>query len=121
MQSASGVAPIGVALIKPAGPVYFVVQLGNAKVGARLHYVELRKEVVMPLPLVPVIAALAAGGTLVPHAAGGMIVSTAASGYVAGTYLSSAALASLVGTAGAALGVGAVSYTHLTLPTIYSV
>lgn len=65
----------------------------------------------MPLPLIPVIAAFAAGGTLVPHAAGGMIVSMAASGYVAGTYLSSAALASLVGTAGAALGVGALTLT----------
>ena len=40
----------------------------------------------MPLPLIPIISALAAGGTLVPHAAGGMIV-TSAAGYVAGTYL----------------------------------
>ena len=40
----------------------------------------------MPLPLIPVISALAAGGWLVPHAAGGLIV-TSASGYVAGTYL----------------------------------
>lgn len=63
----------------------------------------------MPLTLVPVIAALVAGGTLVPHAAGGMIVSTAGSGYVAGTYLSSAALTSLMGAAGAALGVGALT------------
>ena len=35
----------------------------------------------MPLPLVPIIAALAAGGSLVPHAAGGMIV-TSAGGYI---------------------------------------
>jgi hypothetical protein len=48
----------------------------------------------MPLPLIPVIAALAAGGTLVPHAAGGMIV-TSAAGYVAGTYLTTAALGGL--------------------------
>lgn len=60
----------------------------------------------MPIPLVPVIAALAAGGTLVPHAAGGMIV-TSAAGYVAGTYLSTSAIAGLIAgtsaTAGAAL------------------
>ena len=42
----------------------------------------------MPIPFIPIIAALAAGGTLVPHAAGGMIVTSAAAGYVAGTYLS---------------------------------
>ena len=38
----------------------------------------------MALPLIPISAALAAGGTLVPHAAGGMIVSSDG-GYVAGT------------------------------------
>jgi hypothetical protein len=64
----------------------------------------------MPLPLIPVIAAFAAGGSLVPHAAGGLIV-TGAGGYVAGTYLSSAAVASLVTGAGAALGVGALTLT----------
>ena len=45
----------------------------------------------MPLPLIPIISTLAAGGSLVPHAAGGMIV-TSAAGYVAGTYLSTAAI-----------------------------
>lgn len=49
----------------------------------------------MPLPLIPIITALAAGGTLVPHAAGGMIV-TSATGYVAGTYLSTTAIGSLL-------------------------
>ena len=61
----------------------------------------------MPLPLVPIIAALAAGGTLVPHAAGGMIV-TSAAGYVAGTYLSTAALGGLLAAASTALGAGAL-------------
>lgn len=64
----------------------------------------------MPIPLIPVVAALAAGGTLVPHAAGGMIV-TAATGYVAGTYLSTAAIASIIGAATATLGVGAAALT----------
>lgn len=49
----------------------------------------------MPLPLIPVVAALAAGGSLVPHAAGGLIV-TSASGYVAGTYLSTTAIGGLL-------------------------
>lgn len=50
----------------------------------------------MPLPLIPIAAALAAGGSLVPHAAGGLIVTaTAGGGYVAGTYLSTAAVTSL--------------------------
>lgn len=60
----------------------------------------------MPLPLVPVIAALAAGGTLVPHAAGGMIV-TSASGYIAGTYLSTATITALLAGGATALGTGA--------------
>lgn len=64
----------------------------------------------MPLPLLSIIPALMAGGSLVPHAAGGLIVS-GASGYVAGTYLSSAAVASLIGGAGAALGAGALTVT----------
>jgi hypothetical protein len=64
----------------------------------------------MPLPLIPIVTALAAGGSLVPHAAGGLIV-TGASGYVTATYLSSAAVASLVTGAGAALGVGALTLT----------
>lgn len=61
----------------------------------------------MPIPLIPIISALAAGGTLVPHAAGGMIV-TSASGYVAGTYLSTAAIGGLLTAASSALGAGAL-------------
>jgi hypothetical protein len=64
----------------------------------------------MPLPLIAIIPALAAGGSLVPHAAGGLIVS-GAGGYVAGTYLSSTAIASLVTGAGTALGAGALTLT----------
>ena len=64
----------------------------------------------MPIPLIPVVAALAAGGTLVPHAAGGMIV-TAATGYVAGTYLSTAAIASVLAATTATLGVGVAALT----------
>lgn len=61
----------------------------------------------MPLPFIPIIAALAAGGSLVPHAAGGMIVSNAA-GYIAGTYLSTAALSGVLVTASTTLGAGAL-------------
>jgi hypothetical protein len=61
----------------------------------------------MPLPIVPVIAALATGGTLVPHAAGGMIV-TSASGYVAGTFLSTAAINGLLTAVSTTLGGGAI-------------
>ncbi|OGQ86287.1 MAG: hypothetical protein A2512_04915 [Deltaproteobacteria bacterium RIFOXYD12_FULL_56_24] len=61
----------------------------------------------MPLPLIPVIAAIAAGGTLVPHAAGGMIV-TSAAGYIAGTYLSTVAISGLIATASTVLGAGAL-------------
>ncbi len=64
----------------------------------------------MPLPLIPIITALAAGGSIVPHAAGGLIV-TGASGYVATTYLSSAAVASLLTGTGAVLGAGALTVT----------
>ncbi|MFV3329893.1 hypothetical protein ACNFIA_03040 [Pseudomonas sp. NY15437] len=67
----------------------------------------------MAIPLIPILTALAAGGSLVPHYGGGMIVTSVASGYVAGTYLSTAAISSLVYTAGASLlaaaGVTAVS------------
>ena len=59
----------------------------------------------MPLPLIPVITALAAGGTLVPHAAGGMIV-TSGAGYVAGTYLSTTAITALLAGSATALGTG---------------
>ena len=59
----------------------------------------------MPLPLIPAIAALVAGGTLVPHAAGGLIV-TSVGGYVAGTYLSTVAISTLVASGATALGTG---------------
>jgi len=62
----------------------------------------------MPLPLIVIAQALAAGGTLVPHAAGGMII-TSASGYVAGTYLSTAAISSILGTGATLLGAGAAA------------
>ncbi|MCD2453777.1 hypothetical protein GO003_025720 [Methylicorpusculum oleiharenae] len=61
----------------------------------------------MPIPLIPIISALAAGGSLVPHAAGGLIV-TGASGYIAGTFLSTAAISGLLATASATLGAGAL-------------
>ena len=60
----------------------------------------------MPLPLIPLVAALAAGGSLVPHAAGGLIV-TSATGYVAGTYLSTATITALLVGSATALGTGA--------------
>lgn len=51
----------------------------------------------MAIPLIPIMTALAAGGSLVPHAAGGLIVSSAtAGGYVAGTYLGTTAVTSIV-------------------------
>ena len=59
----------------------------------------------MPIPLI--IAALAAGGTLVPHAAGGLIV-TGASGYVAGTFLSTAVINGILTAASVTLGSGAL-------------
>lgn len=61
----------------------------------------------MAIPLIAIIQALAAGGTLVPHAAGGMIV-TSAGGYVSGTYLSTAAIAGLL-SSGALAGAGIVT------------
>lgn len=66
----------------------------------------------MPLPLIPVISALAAGGSLVPHAAGGMIV-TSGTGYVAGTYLSTSAIAGVVAATSSALGAGALFVSGL--------
>ena len=59
----------------------------------------------MPLPLVPIIATLVSGGSLVPHAAGGLIV-TGAGGYVAGTYLSTTAVASVLASAASVVGAG---------------
>ena len=64
----------------------------------------------MPLPIIPIISALSAGGTLVPHAGGGMIV-TSASGYVAGTYLSTTAIGGVVAAASASLGASALYLT----------
>ena len=61
----------------------------------------------MPIPLIPIISALATGGSLVPHAAGGLIV-TGASGYIAGTFLSTAAISGLLTAASATLGAGAL-------------
>ena len=61
----------------------------------------------MPIPLIPIVAALAAGGTLVSHAGGGLIV-TSAAGYVAGTYLSTAAIGALLTVASTTLGAGAL-------------
>lgn len=70
----------------------------------------------MPIPLIAVAAAVAAGGSLVPHAAGGMIVSSAA-GYVAGTYLSTAAISTILWSTGvsaaAACGIGAAAVAGL--------
>lgn len=65
----------------------------------------------MPIPLIPIITALAAGGTLVPHAAGGLIVTAATGGYVAGTYLSTTAIASLLTLSIATVGTGAAVIT----------
>lgn len=64
----------------------------------------------MPLPLIPIVTALLAGGTLVPHAAGGLIVSTAG-GYVAGTYLSTAAVATIFAGGATIAGAGAAVLT----------
>ena len=66
----------------------------------------------MPLPLIPIITALAAGGSLVPHAAGGMIV-TSAAGYVTGTFLSTAVISTIITTASTTLGLGALYFTGL--------
>lgn len=62
----------------------------------------------MPFPAIPILSALMAGGTLVPHSSGGLIV-YANGGYLANTYLSTAALKTfLLGTttAGTAGGLG---------------
>jgi hypothetical protein len=66
----------------------------------------------MPLPLAPVIAALCAGGSLVPHTAGGFIVTAAGGGgYVAGTYLSTATIISVLTVATASAGSIAAALT----------
>lgn len=70
----------------------------------------------MPLPLIPIITALTAGGSLVPHAAGGLIV-TSAGGYVAGTYLSSTAVYAVVA---GALGAGALTVASVASAVIGS-
>lgn len=57
----------------------------------------------MPIPIV--IAALAAGGTLVAHGAGGFIVTSSAGAYVAGTYISTTTVVALLsGSAGLIAG-----------------
>lgn len=61
----------------------------------------------MPIPLIPIISALTAGRTLVPHATGGLIV-TGAGVYVAGTFLSTSAISTILATASTTLGVGAL-------------
>jgi len=71
----------------------------------------------MPIPLIPIISALAAGGTLVPHATGGLIV-TSASGYVAGTFLTTAAINGLLATASATLGAGALYLSGTTASVV---
>jgi len=64
----------------------------------------------MLLPLIPIISALAAGGTLVPHVAGGMIV-TGTAGYVSGTFISTAAISGLLGSTSALFGAGALYFS----------
>lgn len=64
----------------------------------------------MLMPLIPVIAALLAGGVIVPHAAGGVIVSGAA-GYIAGTYLSTAALGTILSVVTISVGATAAALT----------
>ena len=59
----------------------------------------------MPLPLIPILAALSAGGALVPHAAGGLIV-TGTGGYIAGTFISTAAVNTILASAAATFGAG---------------
>jgi hypothetical protein len=62
----------------------------------------------MPIPLVAIAAAYAAGGQLVAHSAGGMIMSVGGS-YVAGTYLSTAAITALWTGSITLAGAGAVA------------
>jgi hypothetical protein len=64
----------------------------------------------MLFPIFPIISALSAGGSLVPHAAGGLIVS-GASGYVAGTYLSTAAVTTFLASASAAGVAGLAAFS----------
>jgi hypothetical protein len=73
----------------------------------------------MPIPLIPIISALAAGGTLVPHISGGLIV-TGASGYVTGTFLTTAAINGLLATASATLGAGALYLSGATASIVGS-
>lgn len=73
----------------------------------------------MPIPLIPIISAIAAGGSLVPHATGGLIV-TGSSGYVVGTYLSTATIGGLITTASTTLGAGALYFSGATASIIGS-
>lgn len=76
-------------------------------------------EIVLVLPLIPVVAALNAGGTLVAHAAGGLIVSsTVSGGYVAGTYISTASLAAFL--TGSAVGLGALGTAAISGTAIWA-
>lgn len=73
----------------------------------------------MPLPLIPIFAALSAGGTLVPHAAGGLIV-TSSYGYVAGTYLSTSAVGTVLAGGTSLLGAGAAAVSGVAASAIGS-
>jgi len=73
---------------------------------------------IVPVPLVPIIAAIAMGGTIVPHAAGGIIVTSVTGGYLAGTYLTTTAIFSILTASGATIGVGAAALTGV-LSTIF--
>lgn len=73
----------------------------------------------MPLPLIPIIAALSAGGTLVPHAAGGLIV-TSSAGYISGTYVSTAAVGSLLAGGASIVGAGVAAVSGVAASAIGS-
>ena len=73
----------------------------------------------MPIPLIAIISAVSAGGTLVPHAAGGMII-TSTAGYVAGTYVSTAAISGLLTATSTAVGAGSLYITGATSAIIGS-
>jgi hypothetical protein len=89
--------------IRSKSSSYTYVLLDNK----RQAFITQQKELNMPLPLIVIIPALIAGGSLVPHAAGGMMVASVA-GYVAGTYLSTAAITGLIAATSNTLGTGAL-------------
>jgi len=86
-------------VIRSKSSSYTYVLLDNK----RQTFTTQQKELNMPLPLISIIPALIAGGSLVPHAAGGMMV-TSVAGYVAGMYLSTAAITGLIAAATNTLG-----------------